>query len=182
MRRTYLTLLVVALVAADPVAGQDAPDTMPSTSDGTRVAFGIGMGVGTQLLAGTVGLSVDARGHSFVLRGAASTDLRFLGPSASVSDAALLYGRRWTGERGFARLAGGPSLVWSERPGEATNCVLFFCEYDRERRTAVGFAAQADAVWALARSFGLGASLFANLNGEQSFAGLAVGVHLGELR
>jgi hypothetical protein len=46
----------------------------------------------------------------------------------------------------------------------------------------VGLAIQGDAVWAPWRRFGVGLTMFGNVNGVESFYGATLTVHVGRLR
>jgi hypothetical protein len=111
-----------------------------------------------------------------------TSDLNFLSPSAYEGDVAVLFGKRRSGEKAWARIAGGAGIVTAVRPGPARDCWLFFCDYDISKERAVGLALQGDAVWTPFSGVGLGVSAIGNVNPTQSFALLTFGVYVGKLR
>lgn len=167
-----------------PVDGGPAEQIEPGAADGSRtlVAGSLGMGVGSLGIGGLLSLGVGTSVGDFVIRSAATEEWSFLGPSESVSDVAVLYGGRASSEAGSVRIAAGPALVQAEEVGQATNCAFIFCDHERIRTTTAGLAAQGDAVWAISSWFGLGATVFANVNTARSFAGATVTVSLGAVR
>lgn len=174
-----MMVIVLTLAASPRVSAQaDAdPGGIP-----TRVALSGGVGAGTLDFGGLASISIGGAHGDVVLRMAETTEFVILtSPPESVRDLALLFGRRMDLSRGWLRGALGPGYVRATRRGEAAACWLF-CRHDGISTTSVGLAVQAEALWAPWRTFGLGASVFGNLNGEAPFAGVALGVYVGVLR
>jgi hypothetical protein len=140
------------------------------------------MGAGSDDFAGQLSLGVSTAAGEFVFRSAGTAEFTLFGPAESVGDFAVLYGRRRSGARGWLRAAAGPALVESVRRGGVSSCALFFCDYEMETERAVGLAVQVDATWAVARWFGLGASVFADANSNSSFVGATLNVLFGRVR
>lgn len=172
----------LVLVAA-PLSAQEDPQLRSTASPTNSGVFGtLALGVASPGLGGVLSLSVHSSRNVFVLRSSGASAFTIFSPSDSSEDLAFLFGRVRERERGWLRAAVGPSLVRVIRYGRAYDCAFFFCSYDSEESYHPGVAFQAEAVWTPANAFGLGLTGFANLNGEFSYAGLALGVHLGRVR
>lgn len=149
---------------------------------GTMV--GLGLGTGSEDMAGLITLSFPVASGEVVTRVATVSEFQVLGPpSRSSTDAAVMYGfRPAEGSRGWLRFAGGLGWVETETAGAAQGCFLFFCSYERIRSQTLGLALQADAVWAAFSSLGLGFTAFSNLNGDNSMVGFGVHLLVGRVR
>jgi len=114
---------------------------------------------------------------------AGTTHMDILGPSSSYMDLAALFVRLTGGEGIWARAAVGPAVAWRNVEGRCLEAGFLFCG-NRERDTSatVGLGLQFDAAWTPLTFMGWGITLFGNLNGGGSFAGLTVSVHLGQVR
>lgn len=188
MRTTTLigVAFVVVLCPLTRVLAQTpVSDTAnPASENRAGWSLGLGAGLGAHGPAGQLSLGIPAGPGELVVRSAGTAEvfLLFSGPPESVGDLAILYGRRIGGRKGWVRFAAGPGYVESVRRGEIAECFLIFCDYEQHTTHSLGLAAQADGVWAIARWFGLGVSLFGNVNGESSFTGASLGVYFGSLR
>ena len=133
-------------------------------------------------LASHLGLSINRGAHDLTLRLAETIHFEILGPDIEGSgETALLYGVRSRASRSWIRASAGIGRVRLGRDcDQILLCALY--GYPRETSRHWGFAWQADAVWALAASFGLGAALLGNVNARKSFAAVTVAVHVGQLR
>jgi hypothetical protein len=185
MRHSLYSYALVALAAAAaaPAAAQDAaaPPTETAAS-GVGVFGALGLGVASSGFGGVLSLSVHSSRNAFVARASGASEFTLLSPSDTAEDFAFLYGRVRERGAGWLRAAVGPALVRVTRDGDPYDCVLFFCLYELEESYHPGLAFQAEAVWTPAGILGLGATAFANVNPEMSYAGLALGVHLGRVR
>ncbi|MBN2858058.1 MAG: hypothetical protein JXN63_06630, partial [Candidatus Delongbacteria bacterium] len=89
----------------------------------------------------------------------------------SVRDIGFLYGHRKQFSIGALFLGGGISLVtgyfYSYEYAEDTGYT-----YDREKFSAVGFPFEAQIDWSPFRKFGIGLSIYGDLNTEMSFYGI----------
>jgi hypothetical protein len=142
----------------------------------------LGVGVGSLDFAGVLAVGVRVPPGEVVIRTAFTGEIAFFNPAESVWDAAVLYGLRTSGDGGWVRGAVGAALVEVEERGDVEECVFIFCDYERERSRTVGLAAQADAVWAVARWLGLGVTVFGDLNSKMSFTGATLTLSLGGVR
>jgi hypothetical protein len=180
------TLLGASLVAgavASEISAQDAAAPARETATAPVRFFGsLGIGAGTEGLAGLASLSLRTGLGDFTARFSGSSDgVQLFRPSDDVSDAALLYGRTREGDSGWIRLSAGPAVVERQQVGVPTTCVLFFCDYDVERTSTFGLALQVDSGTAPTRRLGIGLSGFASVNSLGSFAGVAVSLHIGRV-
>lgn len=147
------------------------------------VVVSASLGVGSMELAGALGLSLPlAEEVDLVVRLTEVSEFNILSPSDLAGDVAVLVGKRTTSEKAWARAAAGVAWVRSTRFGDGYACELFFCEYDEIRQSTLGLALQGDAIWAIGRWIGVGASAFGNVNPNRSFAGFTIGLYLGRLR
>lgn len=177
----WLAVGAAAQTAPGPPTGeaQTAPPAGTAYEDG--VVLTGGMGVATDGVGGQAGLWWHGGRHSVGLRTATSFEFNIFGPSSANTDVALLYGRRGSSGRNWGRIAAGPALVETLRPGGATDCGWFGCTYEDEVARTLGLAVQADGVWAFSRPFGLGISVFGNVNAEGPFFGAVLSLHLGKV-
>ncbi len=184
MRRpAYVALMVLLLPPA--VRAQDGNQSSPPA---VHVFASGGFGVGTRDTAGHLALSVNYGRGDFILRLAETSDFEFCffscssTPEQTSRDIALLYGRRYAASSsGWLRAAAG---LGRAQVGETGTCALdiFFCRYTGTTSSSVGVAWQLDAVWTPWAALGVGGGVFGNLNPSDSFAGLALFLHLGRVR
>lgn len=99
----------------------------------------------------------------------------------SVKDLGFLYGYRKELSRGSVSLSGGISLVtgyfYSYEYENDTGYT-----YDRENFSTVGFPFEAQLDWSAFRRFGIGLSIYGDINNEMSFYGIALNFNAGILR
>ena len=176
------TFACASLVAAPLSAQADPPLQTPTPPTETGVFGTLGVGVASPGIGGLVTLSVHSARHAFVLRSSGASEFTLFAPSDNVEDYAFLYGRTGERERGWLRAAAGPAVVRVVRYGPGYDCWWFACSYDSWEMYEPGLALQADAVWTPGDAFGLGLTVFANINPEMPYAGVAVGVNLGKVR
>jgi hypothetical protein len=178
---TLLLALPLAALTCPHLGAQEVAPTLDSAAAPSNVGvlFSGGFGLGTQGMAGLFSLSVHGPADAFIARTAAAFEFTLFTPGDEATDIAVLYGRHTRREGAWARIAGGPALVRTTRPGEPYDCALFFCNYLLEESTTVGLALQADAVWTPARAFGVGVTAFGNVNSEMPFGGMILSLHFG---
>jgi len=135
------TLLLAAL-ACPPLGAQEVAPTLDSAAAPSNVGAFIsgGLGLGTPEMAGLLSLSVHGRAGAFIARLAAASEFTLFTPGDEATEIAVLYGRYTRREGAWRRIAGGPALVRTTRPGEPYACSLFFCNYATEESSAVGLA------------------------------------------
>ena len=177
-----LTSLMSAIAVAPGEAQEALVQPEPATAEGARVFGALGLGVSSEGIGGVVSLSLHRSRTVFILRTSGASGFEIISPSDYAEDYALLLGRVVDGSIGWVSGALGPAVARVERFGEGYDCWWFACSYDSERTTALGLAFQADAVWTPAGFLGLGLSAFGNLNPDMSYAGFALGLHLGRVR
>ena len=186
MRHIPCLCVLTSLMSAIAVAPGEAQEALvqpePATADAARVFGMLGLGVSSEGIGGVLSLSLHRSRTAFIVRTSGATEFEIFFPSDYAEDYALLLGRVLDGSMGWASGAIGPAVVRVERFGSGYDCWWFACSYDSERTTALGLAFQAEAVWTPARFLGLGLSAFGNLNPNMSYAGFALGLHLGRVR
>ncbi|HUG01672.1 MAG TPA: hypothetical protein VML95_07400 [Longimicrobiales bacterium] len=178
-RRAFQVLAVAAALTALPLATPEVVEAQthqsapaPSTST-LRFTLGATLGAGPAYPSdggATGGLTYERGGHAGGIRAALVGGVL----AETYADVALLYGRVWRGERGFASFSAGPGYVMINE----TSCL--FCRPVESEHT-LGAALSADWGYALWRHFGIGVSAFANINAKQSFGGTALAFSLGRL-
>ncbi len=182
-RPACLALMVLLLPPA--VRAQDGNQSNPHA---VHVFASGGLGGGTRDTASHLALSVNYGRSDFILRLAETSDfdICFFScssiPEQASRDIALLYGRRFAASSsGWLRAAAG---LGRAQVGETSTCALdiFFCGYTGTTSSVVGVALQLDAVWAPLAVLGFGVGAFGNFNPSDSFAGLALFLHLGRVR
>jgi hypothetical protein len=180
-RPAYLALIVLLLPPA--VRAQDENQSSPPA---VHVFASGGLGGGTRDTASHLALSVNYGRNDFILRLAETSDFEFCLFSCTREqtsrDIALLYGRRYAASsEGWLRAAAGLGLA---QVGETGTCALdiFLCGYTGTTSSSVGVAWQLDAVWTPWAALGVGAGAFGSFNSSDSFAGLALVLHLGRVR
>ena len=173
-------LAVIVLLLPPAVRAQDGNQSSPPA---VHVFASGGLGGGTRDTASHLALSVNYGRSDFILRLAETSDFCIFSctPEQTSRDIALLYGRRYPASSGWLRAAAG---LGRAQVGETSTCALdiFFCGYTGTTSSTVGVAWQLDAVWAPLAVLGVGAGVFGNLNSSDSFAGLALVLHLGRVR
>jgi hypothetical protein len=163
-------LLIGAMTLPAPAVSQVAG--APSWSP-TRVVVSGGLGTGTRDIALKLAASVGGPRREVILRWAAVTDFELFAPATLTRDVAVLVAFRDEHARSWYRGAVGIGHVRSSTDG---------CYPECPGGSGVGLAFQADAAWAPARAFGLGAQLFGNMNTVDTFLGIALNLHLGTMR
>ena len=167
-KRTPVLVPAVVLrqLAVAPASSQEAT----RSESPPRWWFTAGLGPSTEAFAGVAGFDADLDGPLLSLRGTVSADI--MGPS--FWDVGLLYGRTARRDRGALGASVGLAAIGGDRSSGLG------------RREPVGvhlgLPLAVRAAWYPASCFGLGTYLFANLNGERSFGGVALTFELGELR
>lgn len=125
------------------------------------------------------GFALDTRVGVFSTRLTHATKMRFLEtpPFIRVWDVALLYGvvpLRWLSTSLPLLLSAGVAYTRTVRRGEESNCGTFSCDYEWFEGSTVGLPLEARVATNVYGPLRLGASLFANLNGEHSYLGFSV--------
>lgn len=144
-----------------------------------------GLGAGSLGLAGTASLNVVRGQRLYGLRVAAVEEFNIFGPSPSesASDWALLIGMASASRRGLRFAAAGLGLVRSVRRGRQIHPGGWFLvgpQHERLERLTLGIPFDLHGILHL-RGCGLGLSLFGNVNAANTFAGVALTVHLGKI-
>ena len=175
------TLLVVTVPA--PATAQEAVASPAVDAPVGRGVFGtLGLGVAGGGVGGLLSLSLHSSRNVLILRASGASEFEIFSPGDWAEDYALLFGLVHDGRSGWVRAAIGPAVVRAQRVGQASGCAGFFCSSEGTITTTVGLALQADVVWALGRSVGLGLTGFGSVNSRLSYGGLALGLHLGRVR
>lgn len=94
-----------------------------------------------------------------------------------IRDLGLLYGYRKEFSRGTVSLSGGISLV----TGHFYE-YLGMMNYKRIGISTIGFPFEAQIDWLPFRKFGMGLSLYGDLNSEMNFYGVMLNINIGKLR
>ncbi len=142
------------------------------SADISRFWLNIGPGIGTVgSFAGVAGISYQFGANLLTVRGSTTGDL--LGEH--YSDIGLLYGRVFSNDSFHTSFAAGLARVSGQRSEE-----LFGSSDDIS--PTLGLPLELQTYWKAASFFGIGVTGFANINENQSFAGLALSVQLGKLR
>lgn len=161
-----------------------------------RIWIGTGLGLGAMVEkktnddepgAGTGALyaSYQTGVHVFSLRTVVVTEV--FGDTGG--DVGVLYGRATTGPNSHASFGIGLAVVFVDYNPDGLNlCGLFGSRDDCPARgrdenvLAFGVPVEVQLFWRPLAFVGLGVYGFANLNPEAPFAGLALGLQLGDLR
>ncbi|MGB1658121.1 MAG: hypothetical protein ACPHO4_12300 [Longimicrobiales bacterium] len=179
-----LSVLALALpVRAQEVSSSnEALQTPPSVE--RSVVFNFGVGQGNPLdLAGSAALSFEiGEALDLTVRATETIDFNLFSPSDQVGDVAVLVGKRAASGKSWVRASVGLGWARSLDYGEGYDCYWFSCEYDETEAVAMGLALQGDTALAIWRSFGIGLTVFGNLNPARSFAGFSLGLYLGRQR
>ena len=163
---TLVCLLVVSTPLREIMAQDPRLDPRPVMPTGW---LSLSLGIGTEGTAVGGALSVQHRHHLFGLRATAMGDLF----GEAFGDLGLLYGRI-RGDDYRLSLAAGPAVMVAQR------CTgIFSCD---PSENAIGLALAAELFAVFADVLGFGVSWFANINAVQTFAGLALSLHLGKFR
>ena len=173
MRYSGLFRLVIALQLAvmPPLLGQG----VRSASGPARAWVTVGLGggnAGSGGFAGAAGFDVLSQHHLLSLR-ATTVSVLF---DDDFWDVGLLYGRTLLPSRGLVAASGDLALMGGQR------CGGFLGSTCNTVRARVGVPVAVRAAWNATRYFGIGIYTFADINGEQSFAGAALTIQLGRVR
>jgi hypothetical protein len=181
------TILLLTLFTA--VFSQDQKseqDTMSYNID--RIWISIGLGIGGEGIDNwqpypSSGFSFNYSSGSKLLRLRYyynSLHAPFTEQLKCVRDLGLLYGYRKQLARSAVSLSGGISLV----SGYYYKWLGYYSgeEYDRKVIAAVGFPFEAQLDWSPFRKFGIGLSIYGDINTEMSFYGLMLLFNIGKLR
>ena len=164
---TLVCLLVVSTPLCEIMAQDPRLDTRPVMPTGW---LSLSLGIGTEGTAVGGALSVQHRHHLFGLRATAMGDLF----GEAFGDLGLLYGRIG-GDDYRLSLAAGPAVMIAQR----CTGIGFSCD---PSENAIGLALAAELFAVFPDVLGFGVSGFANINAVQTFAGLALSLHLGKFR
>lgn len=162
-------LLVLLQMVAVPALSQEDP------GEGALSSWWLTAGVGasSEGFSGVAGLDAAVDHHLFSLRGAAAAAV--LGPS--YWDIGVLYGRIGRFERGMAAASVGLGIMG----GNTGSCCLGSSP-DAEVPERLSIPLSVRAAWHPTSVVGLGGYMFANINDERPFGGVALTVELGALR
>lgn len=130
----------------------------------------VGLGGGTEGFAGAVGFDVLIQQHLISLRAAAVANIL----DDEFRDFAVLYGRASRWSRGLVGASMGLAVMDGERCSGLGACAPVAAR--------ISLPVAVRAAWHALPFLGLGAYGFANVNGEQSFAGVTLAVELGRFR
>ena len=140
-----------------PAGGSDAAPSLLFLSGG--------VGVGTQGVSGSGGLSASYRSHDVLVRLTYMKTVEVVGPAESSRDFAVLYGRRHALTNGWVRVAAGPGRARLHNASSST-----------------GLAWQLEAAWTPGSDLGVGLAYYGNFNSLEYIGALTVMLHLGVVR
>ena len=178
-RWVLVVLLGAILLVAAPSGTLDAQTSGPG-----ETAFWASVGMGSSSLGTTRGLGLSYRRshHLISARGldvgsSESSDPLGTGARTELTEIGLMYGVGASGERSWRSISGGIGLVEGERSGT---------EDPDEAGESFGAVAslmlEAQLTFIASDAVGFGVTGFANVNSEDSFAGVMVSAHVGRLR
>ena len=156
------------------VARADTAYAQPS-SEPAEVMFWLNAGLGRSSvgwLAGNAGGSIQYGSGLVSLRITANVESFDYRGSDKLYDLGLLFGLASRGTKGHASIAAGTARVTGSR-------------YDHGKRgfdPVIGLPVEVQFFRHFGSFFGLGVNAFANVNAEQSFAGISLNLRLGKLR
>lgn len=130
----------------------------------------LGLGGGSEGFAGSLESAVQVNRHLLSLRSAIVANIFDDG----FWDFAVLYGRATRWPRGQAAASIGLAIVDGERCAGLSGCTPV--------SAVLGFPIAAQVFWRPMVVVGVGLYGFANLNSEQSFAGVTLSLQFGKLR
>lgn len=167
LRRTVLVAFLLCSVQVLNAQGQSAQ--ADSTSQRLWVDLGSGQGTYKQGSAGVLSANYRRNEHFFTLRSAINSSTF----SGALLDAALLYGRAfglppvWISNQHIWHVSAGAGFgfVWGDFAGGDT----------------IGLPMQAQFSFHPIGGIGLSVTAFYNLNLEQSFGGVTIGVQIGAM-
>lgn len=99
----------------------------------------------------------------------------------SVRDVGFLYGYRKEFSKGAVSVSGGIGLVTGHYYEYKFEDIAGYY-YDRESFTAAGFPFEAQIDWNAFKYFGIGLSIYGDLNPEMSFYGMMLNFNVGSLK
>lgn len=147
-------------------------DTVSQDPNSNRIWVNAGLGVGTNDISGFVNVSYQKGNNLLSMRGALSGDLVF---GDEFWDIGMLYGRATSQQRYHASISAGLAMVGGKRDAG-------FSSSGNDVPVAIGLPLKAQLNWQPTSVLGFGLHIFANINFEHSFAGLALSLQLGKLR
>lgn len=186
-----LTLLLIFLLPlaakAQNVSSMNLSSLMPATElnseysnrvavskdpNSYRIWVNAGLGVGTDDISGFVIASYQKGNNLLSIRGALSGDMI---SGDEFWDIGVLYGRATSQQRYHASISAGLAIVGGKRD-------YGWSSSGNDVPLTVGLPLKAQLNWLPTSVLGIGLQGFANINPEQSFAGLALSLQLGKLR
>lgn len=133
-----------------------------------------GLGGSTSGFSMVAGFNFQTKRNLISLRGVHAGDLL----DDQIWDVGLLYGVSSLAESYHASLSAGLGIVGGTRQSGG----IFSSEPDENIPVTVGFPVQVQLFWRPHPVVGFGITGFANMNEEQSFAGIAAGLQIGKLK
>ncbi len=188
MKTTLLkTILILMLISSTFAKDQKSEQDIP-THNIDRIWISMGLGIGGEGIDNwqpypSSEFSFNYSSGSKLLRLRYyynSLHAPFTEQLKCVRDLGLLYGYRKQLAKSAVSLIGGISLV----SGYYYKWLGYYSgeEYDRKVIAAVGFPFEAQLDWSPFRKFGIGLSIYGDINTEMSFYGLMLLFNIGKLR
>lgn len=156
-------------------------------ADVFRLVLGIGAGSLSSPESGGIALRAAARLSKWERRvltvrfTAVDEFALFTSPSENVWDLGVLYGSQTVGKNGYASASAGIALVGGMRRGELLSSGFLSSQHAEHPFHTVGIPLEIEAGWTFSSAFGLGVTLFGNLNPERTAVGASVNVLLRDL-
>jgi len=178
---TICLVTVVTMLSVCPISAQTTHKLMPPKYQGVTLAGG----AATHGLSGYVSFTNDMKKGTLKIRYSCQTEMNILGPNPQekVWDIGVMLGASRKSLLTRMSLSTGLALVGGVRRGEFLSSNGWFSsEYERLTFFTVGIPVESHFVWALSKKFGLGLILYANLNLEESFVGMAISLEFGNLK
>jgi hypothetical protein len=99
-------------------------------------------------------------------------------PALEIIEVGILYGRYYRDKNVLISLSGGISIVNGVERGK----LISGKEYETIEISTFGLPIEAQFIMSFSNYFGVGVSVFANVNNQKSFVGGMIGIQLGQLK
>jgi hypothetical protein len=175
MKKLSLAFLVFSLLISVSFSQTSTP-----VSPVNYQWFNASIGGGTNGLAGSVGYSVQFNNGLLRTRFLYTEEFNILSFSHQLWDVGVMYGFVTKPSKVVFSGTAGIALTGGRVKGEyIPNGGWFGGNYEGDPFVTVGIPVQIDAYLRLSRSFGLGISLYGNLNKNIPVAGVMLGLQIG---
>ena len=176
MKKLSLAFLVFSLLISVSFSQTSTP-AYPVTYQWVNVS----VGGGTNGLAGSVGYSAQFNNGLLRTRFLYTEEFNILSFSHQLWDVGVMYGFVTKPSKVVFSGTAGIALTGGRVKGDyIPNDGWFGGNYEGDPFVTVGIPAQIDAYLRLSRSFGLGLSLYGNLNKNIPVAGVMLGLQIGK--